>query len=182
MSELYFPSLEQGQESGDTPNSSAELQGALCGLLCMNAQANRTSWFTSLYEDLTPDEDEMHDLTALFDQTVQSLNSLDFDFELLLPEDNAPLASRLSAMSDWCHGLIYGLGVSGLTDETALTEDCKEYITDVIQVSQISQEDIEETDEQDNNFEEIVEYLRMGLFLLFGELQPVEDNSDEIEH
>jgi len=182
MSELYFPSLEQGQDSGDTPNSSAELQGALCGLLCMNAQASRTAWFTSLYEDLAPDEDEIQDLTLLFDQTVQSLNSLDFDFELLLPEDNAPLASRLSAMSDWCHGLIFGLGVSGLTDETALTEDCKEYITDVIQMSQIDQEDIDETDEQDNNFEEIVEYLRMGLFLLFGELQPVEDNSDEIEH
>lgn len=182
MSELYFPSTEPSQDNGDTPNSSAELQGALCGLLCMNAQANRTSWYTTLYEDLTPDEDEINNLTALFDSTVQSLNSLDFDFQLLLPDDNAPLASKLSAMSDWCHGLIFGLGVSGLTDDTELSEDGKEYITDVIQVSQISQDEMEDTDEQDNNFEEIVEYLRMGLFLLFGELQPVEDNSNETEH
>lgn len=182
MSELYFPSLESTPEEGDTPNSTAELQGALCGLLCMNAQANRTSWYSSLYEDLTPGEDEIHDLTALFDETVQSLNSLDFDFNLMLPDDNAPLASKISAMSDWCHGLIYGLGVSGLTDDTELSDDCKEYITDVVQVSQINQDEIEETDEQDNNFEEIVEYLRMGLFLLFGELQPVEDSSNEIEH
>lgn len=182
MSELYFPSLDSGPDNGDVPNSTAELQGALCGLLCMNAQANRTNWFNTLYEDLTPDNEEILELTALFDATVQSLNSLDFDFQIMLPEDNAPLASKISAMSDWCHGLVFGLGVSGLTDERELSQECQEYITDVIQVSQISKEESEETDEQDNNFEEIVEYLRMGLFLLFGELQPVEDNSNEIEH
>jgi hypothetical protein len=181
MSQLYFPSLDQRQEEGEVPASTAELHGALCGLLCVNAHANRITWFKSLYEDFHPDEEEVLDLTALFDQTVQSLNSLEFDLKLELPEDNAPLASRVSAMADWCHGLVFGLGVSGLSEDKEMPEDCQEYLTDVIQISQISQEEIEETDEQDNNFEELVEYLRMGVFLLFNEFHPVNDQ-DNIEH
>lgn len=182
MSQLYFPSLEAGSSNGDGPASAAELQGALCGLLCMDSQANRITWYKNLFEDIHPDEDEVLDLTALFDQTVQSLNSLDFDFQLELPEDNAPLSSRITAVSDWSQGLIYGLGISGLTDETELSGDCQEYIADVIKIGQISDSDLEENDDEDTNFEEIVEYLRMGLFLLYGELQPVEPEDDTTEH
>jgi hypothetical protein len=181
MSELYFPSLTRNNTEGDGPTSTSELQGALCGLLCLNSAASRTDWYKNLFEDFNPDEDEKLDLTALFDDTIQSLNSLDFDFQLELPEDNAPLASRILAMINWCHGLIYGLGTSGLTDHTELSTDCKEYISDVINISQI---DVDETDDSDTdaNLEELVEYLRMGLFLLYGELQPVTPNEDQTEH
>lgn len=183
MSQLYFPSLDASKEIGDGPSSASELQGALCGLLCLDAQANRITWYKNLFEDIHPDEDEVLDLTALFDQTVQALNSLDFDLQLELPDDDAPLSSRISAMSDWCQGLIFGLGISGLTEETELSGDCQEYIADVIKIGQISASDLEEDDDEDTNFEELVEYLRMGLFLLYGELQPVnpEDN-DLTEH
>jgi uncharacterized protein YgfB (UPF0149 family) len=182
MSQLYFPSLEANKSSGDGPVSTSELQGALCGLLCLDSQANRMSWHKNLFDDIHPDEDELLDLTALFDDTVQALNSLDFDFQLSLPEDAAPIASRLTAMSDWCQGLIYGLGISGLTDDTELSADSQEYIADVIKIGQISHEDIEESDEEDNNFEELVEYLRMGLFLIYGELQPVHSDDNMTEH
>jgi uncharacterized protein YgfB (UPF0149 family) len=135
-----------------------------------------------LYEDLNPEEDEVLDLMALFDDTVQALNSLDFDLQLELPDDNAPIASRLSAMSDWCVGLIYGLGTSGLTDETDLSADSKEFITDAINISNIDKEDLENSKDDETNFEELVEYLRMGLFLVYGELQPVEPTENTIEH
>jgi len=182
MSELYFPSLTANNDDGDGPASTAELQGALCGQLCLNALADRASWYKSLYEDINPDEDEVLDLTTLFDETVQALNSLDFDLQLDLPADNAPIASRLSAMCDWCQGLIYGLGVSGLTDDTELSEESKEYIADVINISQIDTEQLENNDDDETNFEELVEYLRMGLFLLYGELQPTSPSDNETEH
>ncbi len=182
MSELYFPSLDSTNNEGDGPASIAELQGALCGLLCLDSQASRASWFKKLYEDLNPEEDEVLDLMALFDDTVQALNSLDFDLQLELPDDTAPIASRLSAMSDWCLGLVYGLGSSGLTDDTELSEDSKEFITDVINISNIDKEDLENSEDDETNFEELVEYLRMGLFLIYGELQPVEPTENTIEH
>lgn len=182
MSELYFPSLTPEQETTDGPASAAELQGALCGLLCMNALADRASWYSSLFEGYAPDEQAQQDLAHLFDATIQSLNSLDFDFQMALPDDNAPLSSRLNAMVDWCQGLVFGLGSSGLSNETELTDDSQEYITDVIKISQVSFDDIEDTEEENNNFEELIEYLRMGLFLLYGELQPVDPTEDSTEH
>jgi len=181
MSELYFPSLSPKDSEGDGPSSTSELQGALCGLLCLNTQANRSSWYKSIFEDFHPDEDEILDLTALFDDTIQALNSLDFDLQLELPDDDAPIASRIYALTEWCQGLIFGLGASGLTDDTELSDDCKEYISDVIGISQISSEESDDS-EDEANFEELVEYLRMGLFLLFGELQPLESPNSQTEH
>lgn len=182
MSELYFPSLSPDNIEGDGPASTAELQGALCGLLCLNSQANRATWYKSLFEDMNPDEDEILDLMALFDQTIQALNSLDFDLQLELPNDDAPIASRLMAMTDWCQGLIFGLGASGLTDDTELSADCQEYIADVIKISQISDSDLDDSDEDEANIEELAEYLRMGLFLLYGELQPPSMTDNNTEH
>jgi len=181
MSELYFPSLSSNNSEGDGPQSLSELQGALCGILCLNAQASRSTWYKSIFEDFHPDEDEVLDLAALFDDTIQALNSLDFDLQLELPEDDAPIASRIYAMTQWCQGLTFGLGASGLTDDTELSADCKEYISDVIGISQISSEESDDS-EDEANFEELVEYLRMGLFLLFGELQPVETSNGQTEH
>ena len=102
--------------------------------------------------------------------------------QLELPDDDAPLGSRIAAMADWCQGLIFGLGASGLTDETSLSKDCQEYITDVIQISQIDDIELDAADQDESNFAELVEYLRMGLFLLYGELQPPENNDNSTEH
>ncbi|MAK66474.1 MULTISPECIES: UPF0149 family protein [unclassified Methylophaga] len=182
MSQLYFPSLSPENVTADGPASTAELQGALCGLLCMDAQANRNTWYSDLFEDYQPGEEEKQNLLGLFDETIQSLNSLDFDFQLELPDDDAPIGSRLAALSDWCQGLVFGLGVSGLTNETELAADCQEYLTDVLQISQIDDIELQTSDDDDNNYEELVEYLRMGLFLLYGELHPVAPEDIKIEH
>lgn len=182
MSQLYFPSLSPDNQSGDGPATTAELQGALCGLLCMDSRADRTTWFTNLFADFHPSEEEKLDLTQLFDSTMQSLNSLDFDFQLELPDDEAPLTSRLTAMADWCQGLVYGLGTSGMTNETDLSDDCQEFVTDVIKISQVSFDDVAENEEEEKNLEELLEYLRMGLFLLYGELQPTDPNQETTEH
>jgi len=182
MSELYFPSLSPNNMTGDGPASASELHGALCGLLCLDSEANRITWYKKLFDEIDPGEEEILDLTVLFDQTVQALNSLDFDLQLELPADDAPLSSRITAMSDWCQGLVFGLGASGLTDDTELSADCKEYIADVINISQLSNDMMEDSNEEEVNFEELVEYLRMGLFLLHGELQPIDPANNSVEH
>jgi len=180
MSELYFPSLTADDATNEGPANTSELQGALCGLLCLNSQANRMTWFHAMFEDFAPSEEESLDLTALFDDTVQALNSLDFDLQIDLPSDDAALSSRILALTDWCQGLLFGLATAGLSDDTVLSTDCQEYIADVVSIGQLSN-DIEDAEADEANFEELVEYLRMGLFVLYGELQPV-DNNNMAEH
>lgn len=174
MSEYDLPiSFPSAEASSDGPAGSAELQGALCGLLCVNPHANRMTWVNNLFPELEIDEQEQLDLSVLFDDTVQQLNSLDFDFQIDVPDDNAPLASRILALADWSQGLVYGLGVSGLKHESDLSADSQEYLADLIQISQVDAESLEQTDAEEGYFAELTEYLRMGLFLLYGELQPV---------
>ncbi|MDQ7072677.1 MAG: UPF0149 family protein [Gammaproteobacteria bacterium] len=98
------------------------------------------------------------------------------------PDDNAPIASRIIAMSEWCQGLLFGLAASGLTDDTDISTDCKEYIADVINISQINSDDVNASDNNDMDFEELVEYLRMGLFLIYSELQPADNTQQTTEH
>lgn len=177
MSELYFPSLRPENQEGDGPSTTAELQGALCGLLCVNPGASRTDWHNVLFEDFYPETQEKRDLETLFDETLQSLSSHEFDFSLALPDDHLPLPSRLTAMAEWCQGLIYGLGVAGLKDDS-LSAEGQEYLEDVIKIVQINTHDLEETDDDEANFEELAEYLRMGLLMLFTELQPIEPENN----
>ena len=68
MSQLYFPSLSPENMTSDGPSTTAELQGALCGLLCHNNQANRTTWYTTLFEDYKPGPEELQNLIALFEK------------------------------------------------------------------------------------------------------------------
>ncbi|AFJ02384.1 hypothetical protein Q7C_1234 [Methylophaga frappieri] len=148
----------------------------------MDPQASRYGWYHVLFEDYQPGAEEQQNLTLLFDETIQALNSLDFALDLSLPDDDSPLGSRVVAMADWCQGLLYGLAVAGLTDTTSLSKDCQEYVTDVIQISQINDVDLDESEHDESNFAELVEYLRMGLFLLFGELSPDENQDEQTEH
>jgi uncharacterized protein YgfB (UPF0149 family) len=46
----------------------------------------------------------------------------------------------------------------------------------------MSNDVLEDSNEEETNFEELVEYLRMGLFLLYSELQPIDTSKDTIEH
>ena len=176
MNQLYFPFFTNNELIKTVvqyPESSPALQSALCGLLCIDSQANRITWYKKLFKDLCPNQDEILKLTALFDQTIQELNSLDFNFNLELPNDDAPLSSRIIAISDWCKGLIFGLDKSQLIKDTKISQNCQEYMEDVVKISQINNLDLQDNNDEDTNFENIVEYLRIGLFLLYEELQPL---------
>ena len=52
----------------------------------------------------------------------------------------------------------------------------------MLQISQVDDIELQPSDDDDNNYEELVEYLRMGLFLLYGELNPTTPEDKIIEH
>ncbi len=168
MSSLYFPLSESGTKS--YPSSTTNLHGVLCGSLCSSSQNDHTTWYENLFENINLNKNEIIDLAALFDQTTKELNGLNFDFQLELPRDNSPLSSRISAVSEWCQGFIFGLTSKGLNVSAELSVDCQEYIEDVIKISQISYKSMEDNNSNETNFEEIVENLRIGIFLLYDEL------------
>lgn len=181
MNKLYFPFFKDHETMktlDEYPDGNPALQSALCGLLCINSQADRITWYKTLFKDFRPNKDEILRLTALFDKTVQELNGMNFNFKLVLPNDNAPLFSRIIAISDWCKGLILGLDIFRLIANTKIPQNCQEYIEDVVKISRISNLDFQNNNDEDTDFENIVEYLRIGLLLLYEELQPLNVESN----
>ena len=86
----------------------SELHGLLSGMLCADRGMDYGQWLDLLSANdvasLTPTERDM--LSRLFETTRDELTSPDFDFHLLLPDDEEPLADRARALGEWCRGFL----------------------------------------------------------------------------
>ena len=108
------------------------------------------------------------ELVTLHRETRTQLNSMDYSFSPLLPEDNEPIASRTQALSLWCQGFLFGLSVSGLKTLDALSEASREIVEDFSSIAQL-EEQFEEGENEESAYMELVEYLRIGTFTLIDE-------------
>jgi hypothetical protein len=92
---------------------------------------------------------------------------------LLLPADDELLSSRTEALSQWCAGFLFGLALGGFREEVAMPDNVSEVMKDFSEISRAGFTS-DATDEADEAaYMEIVEYVRMGVLLLYEELQPV---------
>ena len=152
--------------------SPAEIQGLAYGMLSMNITNKETDWLNELIDDNNLDKVATTELKHVFTQAREQLTDSNLGLELLLPNDNELLAKRLTALQEWCQGLLYGIALSGLKDFSSLPDDSREYLQDVAQIARSGDFDLEENEEAEQSFHEIVEYLRVGTLLLSEEVQP----------
>ena len=152
----------------------AECHGLLCGMLCgVDEQAPRR-W---LEEVLGPEErvhkstdDCRNELLRVLTDTVRTLCSGQCNFVPLLPDDNQGLGVRSEALANWCSGFLYGIGSAGGDFEARLSRDAQEVLSDFSEVTHLKS-DTEESESLEADYSEIVEYMRVGVMLIFEELQ-----------
>jgi hypothetical protein len=117
--------------------------------------------------------------------SVEQMNDTEADFELMLPDDDEPLEMRIEALGAWCQGFVYGLAVGGIKEDTELPEDSKELITDILEISRagyVADNEAELATDEGNSeedevaFMEVSEYVRMGVLLIYEELQPLQSS------
>jgi len=154
----------------------ADSHGLLCGLICAAGFADPQHWLPEVFDDFNPRDSAQAKayqcLQDVYERTLASLHSEDLDFELLLPDDDAPLAERTESLGAWCSGFLSGLGLGGLPERDRLSEELAELLDDVAQIAKVDF-DLESPDEDENvAFEEVVEYLRIGVLFVHDELQP----------
>lgn len=160
----------------------AEYHGALCGILCARSGAG-----DDLGLELDPPRDESaipaarELLAGLREASLQHLNDPDSGFMPLLPEDVETLDSRVDALAQWCQGFLYGLATRQALDLNAGSEELREVVADLIQISRAGVEEDREADEDadENAYMELVEYVRAGVQLVFLELHTAEDAAGE---
>jgi len=154
----------------------ADSHGLLCGLICAAGFADSQRWLPEVFDDFNPRDTAQAKayqcLQAVYERTLASLHSEDLDFELLLPDDDASLGERTESLGAWCSGFLSGLGLGGLPEQDKLPEELIELLDDIAHIAKVDF-DLENPDEDENvAFEEVVEYLRIGVLFVHDELQP----------
>jgi len=168
--------------------SVAELQGMLCGQLACGKEQDTDDWVEQAREfsDLSHFEitvGQKRLILFLVDETESRLSDEDMSFQPLLPDDACPLADRAEALGSWCRGFLHGFGVSGIAQDTELPAAVVEVIRDMAKISEAVKTVEEEEDETENDWFELVEYVRAAVLTVHAELcgLPAEPSLDSAE-
>ena len=159
--------LEVGARVG-----AAECHGLLSGMLCVPGAFDRDRFLAEVLGDVRRVADGgacSRLLAALGEDLLRRLYSPDCDFVPLLPDDLQTLDLRVEALGAWCAGFLYGLGISGVERERALSSEAREMLTDLAGMTHIDT-DCEPGEESESSYAELVEYVRVGVLLVHAEL------------
>ncbi len=150
----------------------AECHGFLCGQLCSLHFPAEELWqeFLDLH---TPDDARVegcHEcVRGLLHQTRRQLGSDEFDFQLLLPDDDAEVPERVQALAGWCRGFLSGLGLVEDLPPRVLGDEIQEWLRDVEMIGRAGVDEPEEEDEL--ALIQVTEHVRAGLMLIREELR-----------
>ena len=155
-------------DAGLTQGAS-EYHGALCGMLCRREPAKID---VRAIVDGADDDADPKPLTAVRDATARTLADSDGDIRLVLPADDAPLGTRAAALGEWCEGFLYGLASDGRLDLKKTAPEVRELIEDLTQFTRASFDEQDDEQIEEEAYAELVEYVRVGVQLIFMELSP----------
>lgn len=157
--------------------AAAEAHGTLCGLLCAGVDEVLDTWIQNTLADA---EDYSfvgrHDarglLESLYKSTAAALRGGEMSFQLLLPDDDALIDDRATALAAWCNGFLYGLAVRGLRPMEELPDEVREVLTDFSEIGRagVTEEEAEEAGE--SALAELEEYVRVAVQLVYDECRP----------
>ena len=182
-----FPEITELEEllyRIDATMGAADAHGALCGMLCARGTIELSEWVDHVIGEQEQGNELLHDvvhkLSELHQSTLEMMNDATGDFKLLLLDDDDPLPERVEALAAWCQGFIYGLAAGGIQEGSELPEDTAELLKDMIEISRaghdVDDTGVEESEDNDDEvaYMEIEEYVRMGVLLVYEELQPLQ--------
>lgn len=151
----------------------SEYHGALCGALCVRGSSEVDPM--SLLErvsDEAPPAEVRGPLERLRDATARDLADSESGIRLLLPEDEQPLAQRARALGQWCEGFLFGLASQGGLNLRKASPEVREVVEDLTQFTRAEFHDGDNAEIEEEAYAELVEYVRVGLQLVFVELAP----------
>jgi uncharacterized protein YgfB (UPF0149 family) len=171
---IGYDEIAQALTAGGSTVLAAEAHGCLVGALCARRVYLPAEWL----EELLPDAPEQADtpgltrgpLHELFEQSRSVLEAREMEFQPLLPPDDAGLAERVEALGAWAQGFLYGFGAAGPFPRGALPADVAEVLSDFAEVSKAGNVGSESAEVEESALAELVEYVRVGVQLIYDEL------------
>ena len=163
--------LTEQRSLADAP----EAHGTLAGCLCAAVGYRFEDWMHEILPEGRADALSTAALRQLYLDTAGALEGPEMEFELLLPEDEHPIDSRTLALGQWCQGFLYGLGTSAIQDASALPGEVGEIVRDLTEITHVGVDDGQSAETNESAYAELVEFVRVGVQLVFEELEPLRD-------
>ncbi len=177
LSTRTFIELQRALTQSRALSDAAEAHGTLVGSLCAT-RCTLDEWLAEILPDGRAEQGAAASLQEVFDATREALGDSAMTFQPLLPSDDDPISDRTEALGEWCQGFLYGLGTGvAVTDAAALQGEAAEVLRDMTEITHV---DVDPDDTEESNevaYAELVEFVRVGVQLLYEQLQPLRDPS-----
>lgn len=176
---LTFEELQLGLRGLDIGSDPAVAHGALCGCLCV-APVTVEEWLELLGESSRGREhgSALETLAEVYTETKGRLEGGSLEFSPLLPGDDEPLERRAEALALWCEGFLYGFGVGGAIDLARTSPELQEVLSDLAEFTRAAVYESDATEEAETAYSELFEYVRVGVQLIYDELNEGGGGSD----
>ena len=176
--------LQDVLEEVKAATGASEAQGILCGMVVAGEKDSKAKWMAQVLDNADLKGDIAKEclvlLDGLFVKTQEHMADEQFRLELLLPDDEQSISERVTAISCWCQGFLYGLAVAGVDiQEKDLPDEALEVVRDFGEISKADDE-LEDNEENEQALFDIEEFVRMGVLLL-AEIFKV-PSADEVKH
>lgn len=175
---LIFEHLDEWRQlSGSaTDGDASELHGLICGLLA----AAPGSALERIMQALEPlgewqwQASHRQQIQQGILESATQLDSEDFSFSPMLPDDDTPLADRTHCLGLWCGGFNAGFG-AGRQDlakqhgqQSNLSDDEQEVLRDMEQIARVDPNllDQDDANELEASYAELLEYVRTAVMLM----------------
>jgi uncharacterized protein YgfB (UPF0149 family) len=173
-----YAEIQQVLHDEHSLSEPAEAHGTLAGSLCTAVTYRFEDWLSEILpEGRAQAAATTEALQEVYAQTAQSLVSVECAFDLLLPEDEQPIDARTEALAQWCQGFLYGLGSRVIQDASRLPGEAGEVVRDLSEITRAAVDDSDDAESNESAFTELVEFVRVGVQLVFAELEPVRGHS-----
>ena len=123
-------------------------------------------------------------LFGVYAVSQQQIIGFDFEFQLLLPDDDEPLALRAQAFSEWCEGFTQGITLAGVDYDQLQEEEAQEALEHLTEFGELDCEELQAGEDDERALMEVIEYARMAVLRIYGDLHASRANgaSSETAH
>jgi uncharacterized protein len=148
----------------------AEAHGLIAGFVCAGLPVKQNDWLTPILEDYAVEDlqDEAEVLLQIYRMTHDSLKTFDLEFQLLVPEEGAPIQERTRALALWCHGFSTALTLSGIQpNQFKDNEEAKGILNDLQEIAKVDYTAVEVNEESEFSYAELLEHVRMAALYFY---------------
>lgn len=159
------------------PISGSELHGVMCGYLC-TGEVREGEAYLRAYMPSQNGAKMRQAALALFGVyavSQQQLLNFDFEFQLLLPDDDEPIIKRAQAFREWCDGFIQGLNLGGVDQSDLHDEETLEALEHLTEFAQLDYQSLSVGEDDEQALMDVNEYTRFAVLRIH---QDIENNRD----